>query len=154
MWEMLKNYKRDRIILMTTHYMDEADVLGDRVGIIHEGQMKCLGSSLFLKNSFGAGYRLTLIKSNRLPNRKIQLYLTATFGPKTELMSETATEITFLIPQNRAPLFAAFFARFDREMDSLDIDSYGISITTLEEVFLKITIEDRLKKLDSEEMNR
>ena len=36
-WEMLKNYKSDRIILLTTHYMDEADVLGDRIGIMAKG---------------------------------------------------------------------------------------------------------------------
>ena len=35
LWEMLKNYRRDKIIILTTHYMDEADVLGDRVGIRH-----------------------------------------------------------------------------------------------------------------------
>ena len=36
-WSMLKEYKRDRIILLTTHYMDEADILGDRIGIMASG---------------------------------------------------------------------------------------------------------------------
>lgn len=31
---MLRNYRRDKIILLTTHYMDEADILGDRIGIM------------------------------------------------------------------------------------------------------------------------
>ena len=34
LWNMLKNYKHNRIIILTTHYMDEADILGDRVGIM------------------------------------------------------------------------------------------------------------------------
>ena len=34
LWDMLKNYRRDKIIILTTHYMDEADVLGDRIGIM------------------------------------------------------------------------------------------------------------------------
>jgi ATP-binding cassette subfamily A (ABC1) protein 3 len=34
---MLKEYKMDRIILLTTHYMDEADILGDRIGIMTSG---------------------------------------------------------------------------------------------------------------------
>ena len=71
MWEMLKNYRRDKIIILTTHYMDEADVLGDRVGIMAQGQMRCLGSSLFLKNRFGVGYRLTMVKRSKRTNRKI-----------------------------------------------------------------------------------
>lgn len=38
-WEMLKNYKQDRVILLTTHFMDEADYLGDRIGILNEGAL-------------------------------------------------------------------------------------------------------------------
>jgi ATP-binding cassette subfamily A (ABC1) protein 3 len=49
-WEMLKNYKNDRIILLTTHFMDEADFLGDRIAIMSGGKLRCLGSSVFLKN--------------------------------------------------------------------------------------------------------
>jgi len=37
LWNMLKNYKHNRIIILTTHYMDEADILGDRIGIMTEG---------------------------------------------------------------------------------------------------------------------
>ena len=42
--------------------MDEADFLGDRIAVISHGQIKCVGSSLFLKNAFGDGYHLTLVK--------------------------------------------------------------------------------------------
>ena len=42
--------------------MDEADILGDRVGIMSEGELICLGSPLFLKNRFGSGFTLTVIK--------------------------------------------------------------------------------------------
>jgi ATP-binding cassette subfamily A (ABC1) protein 3 len=37
LWTMLKNYKNNRIIILTTHYMDEADILGDRIGIMTGG---------------------------------------------------------------------------------------------------------------------
>lgn len=53
-------------------------------------------------------------------------------------MSEIAQEITFLIPKNRSHLFTEFFSKFDGDLDRLDIDTYGVSITTLEEVFLKV----------------
>ena len=45
-------------MLLTTHYMDEADVLGDRVGIMSRGKLQCLGSPTFLKRRFGSGYKL------------------------------------------------------------------------------------------------
>jgi len=64
LWNTLKEYKKDRIIVLTTHYMDEADILGDRIGIMSNGIMTCLGSSSFLKNKFGVGYNLTIIKRN------------------------------------------------------------------------------------------
>jgi ATP-binding cassette subfamily A (ABC1) protein 3 len=37
LWDMLKEYKKGRIIILTTHYMDEADILGDRIAIMAEG---------------------------------------------------------------------------------------------------------------------
>jgi ATP-binding cassette, subfamily A (ABC1), member 3 len=49
LWNMLKEYKKDRIILLTTHYMDEADILGDRIAIMNKGRPDCIGSPLFLK---------------------------------------------------------------------------------------------------------
>ena len=89
LWDMLKNYRNNRIIILTTHYMDEADVLGDRIGIMSKGKIRCLGSSLFLKNRFGAGYKLTMVKKFKEPNRKVKPYLKQFFG-KVEKMSEVS----------------------------------------------------------------
>lgn len=44
--------------------MDEADYLGDRISIIGEGKLICSGSSGFLKNKFGVGYNLTIVKED------------------------------------------------------------------------------------------
>ena len=49
-----------RTIILSTHHMDEADVLGDRIAIISHGKLCAVGSSLFLKERFGTGYNLTL----------------------------------------------------------------------------------------------
>ncbi len=49
-WEILKTFKQDKIVILTTHFMDEADFLGDRIAIMGEGELKCCGSSVFLKN--------------------------------------------------------------------------------------------------------
>ena len=42
--------------------MDEADLLGDRIAIISQGELKCYGSSMFLKRNLGSGYDITLVK--------------------------------------------------------------------------------------------
>ena len=65
LWNTLKRYRNDKIIILTTHYMDEADVLGDRIGIMGNGQLQCLGSSLFLKNRYGHGYNLVAVKKDK-----------------------------------------------------------------------------------------
>ena len=96
LWDMLKNYRNNRIIILTTHYMDEADVLGDRIGIMGKGKVLCLGSSLFLKNRYGAGYKLTMVKKFKQPNKKIRPYLEQVFG-RVEKLSEVSQEITFKI---------------------------------------------------------
>jgi len=75
LWNMLKEYKKDRIILLTTHYMDEADILGDRIAIMTSGKVTALGSSIFLKSTFGVGYNLTVVKANSDKNTSIMPYV-------------------------------------------------------------------------------
>lgn len=54
-WTVLQKNRAGRTMLLTTHFMDEADLLGDRIAIMADGILKCCGSSLFLKNKYG-GY--------------------------------------------------------------------------------------------------
>ena len=94
LWNMLRDYKKDRIILLTTHYMDEADILGDRIGILTNGKMTCLGSSMFLKNRFGVGYVMTAIKTSPEPNTKLLAYLQQNLGPQVSKLTEIQGETT------------------------------------------------------------
>lgn len=64
---MLKKQKGEKIVILTTHYMDEADILGDRIAIMSEGKVQCTGSSLFLKKRYGVGYNLVMAKRDRQP---------------------------------------------------------------------------------------
>jgi ABC-type multidrug transport system ATPase subunit len=59
-WDIILNFRVGRTILLTTHYLDEADILSDRIAIIHQGKLQCCGSSMFLKNRYGNGYILTI----------------------------------------------------------------------------------------------
>lgn len=59
LWSLLQSRRHGKVILLTTHFMDEADILADRKAVISKGKLRCCGSSLFLKNKFGIGYHLT-----------------------------------------------------------------------------------------------
>ena len=52
-WDLLQTEKKKRTILLTTHFMEEADILGDRIAIMARGQIQCYGTSLFLKRKLG-----------------------------------------------------------------------------------------------------
>jgi hypothetical protein len=59
-WDVIEAAKQDRCIVLTTHSMEEADILGDRIGIMAKGRLRCLGNSVHLKNRFGAGYKVAV----------------------------------------------------------------------------------------------
>ena len=116
LWDMIKKYKRDRIIILTTHYMDEADVLGDRIGVMAKGQLRCLGSSLFLKNRFGVGYKITFVKKQKKVHPDLYQFLCDHFKG-VELSSEATGEISFLIPRNQCHKLTEFFKILDEKLD-------------------------------------
>lgn len=92
-----------------------------------------------------------MVKKLKTKNRKVQPYLESIFG-KVEKLSEVSQEITFKIDYEQAAQFSAFFDEFDHRMGEFDILSYGISMTTLEEVFIRVN-EDEREKLKLEEEN-
>lgn len=49
-------------MILTTHFMDEADVLADRIAIMAAGRLQCVGTPYFLKKHYGVGYKLTIVK--------------------------------------------------------------------------------------------
>lgn len=87
LWNMLKDEKQGRVIVLTTHFMDEADILGDRIAIMANGQLECLGSSLFLKNKFGVGYRLTMSKLDNEPNLELDGFVSQ-YIPSAKKLSD------------------------------------------------------------------
>uniref|UniRef100_A0A671YF92 P-type phospholipid transporter n=1 Tax=Sparus aurata TaxID=8175 RepID=A0A671YF92_SPAAU len=69
-WDLLLKYRAGRTVILSTHHMDEADLLSDRIAIISKGQLHCCGSPLFLKNCFGVGFYLTLVRRIRDVRKK------------------------------------------------------------------------------------
>ena len=66
---MIQKLRQQRIVVLTTHSMEEADVLGDTIAIMAAGRLKAHGSSLFLKARYGRGYQIQLITQPEVPSR-------------------------------------------------------------------------------------
>lgn len=120
--------------------MLQADILGDRIGIMAHGQIQCCGSSMFLKKRYGVGYCLSIVKAPISDSAAIE-QLVSTHVADYKLLSNIGSEMSFQIPLGASDAFPALFAAMESMSKSLGIQSYGISVTTLEEVFLKVAEE-------------
>lgn len=60
-WELILNMKKNRVVVLTTHAMEEADALSDRIAVMAGGSLKCVGAPLYLKNTYGDGYKLSIV---------------------------------------------------------------------------------------------
>lgn len=149
-WDMLKNNKQGRILILTTHFMDEADILGDRIAIMAGGRIKCCGGSLFLKKRFGVGYNLVIAKENKDPNPRVDEFIKERI-PDAIKLSEVSSEVTYQIPQTESDKFESFFTDLDQSLRDLRIKSYGVGVTTLEEVFLRVGKQDEEEEESKDE---
>jgi ATP-binding cassette, subfamily A (ABC1), member 3 len=144
-WNVIRQYRQDRCIILTTHFMDEADILGDRIAIMAEGTLRCAGSSLFLKKKYGVGYQLTIEKS--LEHSNEQQYVDDTDErtsidetlkqivksavPESTLLNNTGSEVRYQLPIAASGNFPSMFAGLDSQYEKRAIQSYGVSMTTL-----------------------
>uniref|UniRef100_A0A8C0R9W5 ATP binding cassette subfamily A member 8 n=2 Tax=Canis lupus familiaris TaxID=9615 RepID=A0A8C0R9W5_CANLF len=135
-WNLLRERKADRVILFSTQFMDEADILADRKVFLSSGKLKCAGSSLFLKKKWGIGYHLSL----QLNEMHVQENITSLIKqhiPDAKLSAESEGKLVYTLPLERTNRFPALYEDLDR-CPSLGIENYGVSMTTLNEVFLKL----------------
>jgi ATP-binding cassette subfamily A (ABC1) protein 3 len=142
LWDLLASLRRGRTMLLTTHYMDESEVLGDRVGIMSLGQMQCLGTPQFLKTTYGAGYKLIFDKTptfNEDQMAKLNKFVHS-YIPEAKHFEEDGSEnqILYSLPFQSVDKFGTFFNALEVEHSSFNITSYGVTITSLEDVFLKV----------------
>jgi len=140
-WNVIRQYRQNRCILLTTHFMDEADVLGDRIAIMAEGQLRCVGSPLFLKKHYGVGYQLTIEKDHDFMGKAsatekddLDDVLMSTVKDNVKdaaILNNVGSEMSFQLPVGEA---ANFLPMFDGLEKNPKVASYGVGITTLEEV--------------------
>ncbi|XP_048345642.1 ABC-type organic anion transporter ABCA8-like isoform X2 [Sphaerodactylus townsendi] len=143
-WALLNERKAGRLILFTTQFMDEADILADRKAFISHGRLKCIGSSLFLKKKWGIGYHLR-IQVNEFCDAEKMTSLVKQYIPAAKLSGQRESELSYTLPLENVDKFPALFCDMDHETD-LGIVNYGVTMTTLEDVFLKLEDNETLEE--------
>ncbi|XP_006872353.1 PREDICTED: ATP-binding cassette sub-family A member 8 isoform X2 [Chrysochloris asiatica] len=145
-WNFLKERKKDRVILFSTQFMDEADILADRKVFLSKGKLKCAGSSLFLKKKWGIGYHLSLQLNEMCVQEKITA-LVKQHIPEAKLSAESEGKLMYTLPLERTNKFPDLYKALDSTPD-LGIENYGVSMTTLNEVFLKLEGKSAIDESD------
>ncbi|KAH9405759.1 hypothetical protein TYRP_014055, partial [Tyrophagus putrescentiae] len=150
-WDILLSIRRNRTILLTTHYMEEADVLGDRIAIMNEGRLCCSGAPFFLKNAFGTGYRLRVAKHSNFNSIEFEKVLRR-YISSAALSTEIETEVVYTLDdanmdkKTLLALLPTLFDDIEKNKAVYGVDSCGLSYTTLEDVFLSVGSDINLRQ--------
>ncbi|XP_006903041.1 PREDICTED: ATP-binding cassette sub-family A member 13-like [Elephantulus edwardii] len=151
-WNILLRYREGHTIIFTTHHLDEAEVLSDRIAILQGGQLRCCVPAFCLKEDCSQGLSLVLARQpSVLENHDPQdithiTSLIQTYVPQAVLKTSSRSELAYALPKDVDKTgFKGLFEALDRNLHHLCLTGYGISDTTLEEVFLML-LQDSKKK--------
>lgn len=137
-WNMLDLEKRGRTILITTHNMDEAEVLGERIAIISEGVIRCCGSSAYLKQEFAEGYRLVIMKGRDCSTIRVTHFMQRHIVD-IKVASDVGAQLCFVLENRYSSLFETMLQDLEENQHRLAIQSFRISLPTLEDAFITTT---------------
>ena len=164
-WALIQKLRTNRVVILTTHFMDEADVLGDRIAIMARGRVRVCGTSLHLKHAFGLGYRLHFSgvahnpcdeedESLQEPTsdthdgasrcRLMLAELVTKYVPSAEPIVvasravDANNDVYFQLPRSVVSTFPDLFDALDASCDRLGFQRYCVSIASLEDVYVRL----------------
>ncbi|RMZ79683.1 hypothetical protein DV738_g3253, partial [Chaetothyriales sp. CBS 135597] len=125
-WDILLAERGKRTIVLTTHFLDEADLLADHIAILSRGKLKASGTSVELKHSFGSGYRVHVYHNHDDHSTPIYHDLAH---------SSSDDQVIYTLPTSTET--TAFLERLEAD----GVIDYQVSGPTIEDVFLKVAEE-------------
>ncbi len=133
-WEMLDGLRRERdlTVLVTTHYMDEADKLCNRVAIVDHGKLVALDSPMKLKAEIPGRNTLEVSFSNAPPEWIERL------KALPEVVAVTSSDNVYRLTTGNGPLTTVKLLDLSREVRA-DVASLSVERTTLDDVFVFYT---------------
>ncbi|CAN8278112.1 unnamed protein product [Cochlearia groenlandica] len=135
LWRVIKHAKTHSAIILTTHSMEEAEFLCDRLGIFVNGKLQCIGNPKELKGRYGGTYVLTMTTS--LEHEKDVEILVQNVSRKAKKIYHLAGTQKFEIPKDEVRVSQVFDA-VEKAKSRFHVVAWGLADTTLEDVFIKV----------------
>ena len=141
-WDFLMSQREERCILLSTHHMDEAEVVGDRIAIIDHGHLLCVGGLPFLKEQFQLKYLLRVEKEKEEVSTNSITELVETHIPTAKLETGEGKEVRYSLPISAVKedqSLSELFSVLEEERERMGLSSFVLEAPTLEQLFLKLT---------------
>jgi len=135
LWTAIKEAKKKSSVLLTTHSMEEAEVLCERLGIFIDGGLHCLAPPKSLTERYGGTYVLTI--ASKLEKQAQIEEMVQGLSPAMKVTHSIAGTLVFELQTSECTLAQVFFVMM-QQREELQIRDWGIANTTLEEVFITI----------------
>jgi ABC-type multidrug transport system ATPase subunit len=139
LWQAIQRFKKGRCVVMTTHQMDEADVLGDEVCIMSDGRMHVIGTPLYLKDKHGSGYRILLSARTKTRVAEVKEEV-ASLCPNAKLAETNALQLVFELPVAHVKELVKLSAWLEKnnEDPSFMVSDFAIEQASLQDVFFRV----------------
>ncbi|KAI9204500.1 uncharacterized protein BJ171DRAFT_562062 [Polychytrium aggregatum] len=139
-WNIVNKARAGRTIVLTTHSMEEAEALCQRIGIMAKGTLRCLASPIRLKEKYGSGFRI-FFNSQAEDSEHARSFIESVLPPGWKRLDSFATNASYEFPPQPGAI-ANLFKVVETHKAEARILDWGISQTTLEEVFLRLISEN------------
>ncbi|XP_052852159.1 ATP-binding cassette sub-family A member 2 isoform X1 [Drosophila gunungcola] len=137
LWDILLNLRKEKAILVTTHYMEEAEVLGDTICILANGKLQTTGAPLELKRKSGIGYRLKLEVKDFIFRENEIMEIIHDFVPTARVLNVVKPTVYICLPYSYKRCFSEMLHKLETKTNQLGINTISMTDTSLEDVFLR-----------------
>ncbi|XP_067622114.1 phospholipid-transporting ATPase ABCA3 isoform X2 [Eurosta solidaginis] len=135
LWDILLKLRKIKAVLITTHHMDEAEVLGDTIAILANGRVHCTGSPLELKRKIGRGYVLKLSITDSKVEQAI-LQIIQQDIPEAQILTIVPPAMHISLPYENISSYSSLLQQIERRQKQLGINAISMADASLEDVFL------------------